>query len=169
LGIVLAPWLLRAIAPGFTSDPAQEALAVQLTRVMFPYLLLVGLAALGMGALNAENRFFAGAFGPAVSNIGMIAGVLLLARHVDPPILALASAALRALSRQAAAGDRRALGGTLNFALRLAVYICIPATIGLLVLRAPITRVLFERGRFTSADTVATAEALSGYAVGLVA
>src|SRR5205814_1851075 len=51
----------------------------------------------------------------------------------------------------------------------LAVYICIPATIGLLVLRAPITRVLFERGRFTSADTVATAEALSGYAVGLVA
>src|SRR3989440_12919462 len=40
LGIALAPWLLRAIAPGFTSDPAQEALAVQLTRVMFPYLLL---------------------------------------------------------------------------------------------------------------------------------
>ena len=37
------------------------------------------------------------------------------------------------------------------------------------MLRAPITRVLFERGRFTSADTVATAEALSGYAVGLVA
>src|SRR5437660_12284861 len=53
LGIALAPWLLRAIAPGFTSDPAQQALAVQLTRVMFPYLLLVGLAALGMGALNA--------------------------------------------------------------------------------------------------------------------
>src|SRR5258708_1832890 len=43
-----------------------------------------------MGALNAENRFFAGAFGPAVSNVGMIAGVLLLARQVDPPILALA-------------------------------------------------------------------------------
>jgi len=56
----------------------------------------------------------------------------------------------------------------LNFALRLAVYICVPATIGLLVLRAPITRVLFERGRFTSADTLATAQALSGYAVGLV-
>jgi putative peptidoglycan lipid II flippase len=83
--------------------------------------------------------------------------------------IALASAALPAMSRQAAAGDTRGLAGTLNFALRLAVYICIPATIGLLVLRTPITRVLFERGRFTSADTVATAEALSGYAVGLVA
>src|SRR5438445_8089124 len=90
VGIALAPWLLRAIAPGFTSDPAQEALAVQLTRVMFPYLVLVGLSALAMGALNAENRFFASALGPAVSNVGMIAGVLLLARHVDPPILALA-------------------------------------------------------------------------------
>src|SRR5262250_3273591 len=36
VGIAAAPWLLRAIAPGFTSDPAQEALAVTLTRVMFP-------------------------------------------------------------------------------------------------------------------------------------
>jgi putative peptidoglycan lipid II flippase len=263
LGIAAAPWVLRAIAPGFTSDAAQEALAVQLTRVMFPYLILVGLSALAMGALNAENRFFSSALGPAVSNVGMIAGVLLLARHVDPPILALAlgvlaggvgqllvqapdlaraglllapsweprhpalarmarllvaavfglaavqvmvfvntllasllpagsisflyyadrvmefplgvfgialaSAALPAMSRQAAAGDTRALAGTLNFALRVAVYICVPATVGLLVLRVPITRVLFERGRFTPADTLATAQALSGYAVGLVA
>jgi putative peptidoglycan lipid II flippase len=45
----------------------------------------------------------------------------------------------------------------------------VPATVGLLVLRTPITQVLFERGRFTAADTLATAEALSGYAVGLVA
>jgi putative peptidoglycan lipid II flippase len=263
LGIAASPWLLRAIAPGFTADPAQEALAIRLTRVMFPYLLLVGLSALAMGALNAEHRFFSSAFGPAVSNLGMIAGVLLLAHHVDPPILALAlgvliggvgqllvqipdlagvgllvppsweprhpgllrvarlllpavfglaavqlmvlvntvlasvlpvgsvsflyyadrvmefplgifgialaSAALPAMSRQAADGDTRALAGTLNFALRVAVYICVPATVGLLVLRTPITRVLFERGRFSAADTVATAEALSGYAVGLVA
>src|SRR5438477_2877670 len=90
IGMAAAPWLLRVIAPGFTADAAQEALAVQLTRVMFPYLILVGLAALAMGALNAENRFFAAALGPAASNVGMIAGVLLLARHVDPPILALA-------------------------------------------------------------------------------
>src|SRR5262249_61169532 len=76
--------------PGFTSGAAQEALPVQVTRVMFPYLMLVGLSALAMGALNAANRFFASALAPAVSNVGMIAGVLLLARHVDPPILALA-------------------------------------------------------------------------------
>jgi putative peptidoglycan lipid II flippase len=82
--------------------------------------------------------------------------------------IALASASLPAMSRQAAAGDTRALAGTLNFALRLSVYVCVPATVGLLILRTPITRVLFERGRFTAADTAATAEALTGYAVGLV-
>src|SRR3989449_6259694 len=86
VGIALAPWLLRAVAPGFTSDPLQEARAGQLTRVMFPYLVLVGLSALAMGALNAENRFFASALGPAVSNVGIIARVLALARHAQPPI-----------------------------------------------------------------------------------
>ena len=263
LGIAAAPWIVRAIAPGFSAEPGQERLAVLLTRVMFPYLILVGLSALAMGTLNAQHRFFAAALGPAVLNVGMIAGVLLLAGHIDPPILALAlgvlaggvgqllvqlpdlratsllvtpsgelrhpalarvarlllpavfglaavqvmvfvntllasllpagaisflyyadrvmefplgifgialaSASLPAMSRQAAAGDTRGVAGTLNFALRLAVYVCAPATVGLLVLRTPITRILFERGRFTAADTAATADALTGYAVGLVA
>jgi len=45
LGILGAPYILEAIAPGFMGDPAQASLAVVLTRIMFPYLLLVGLAA----------------------------------------------------------------------------------------------------------------------------
>ncbi|MBI4246781.1 MAG: lipid II flippase MurJ, partial [Candidatus Rokubacteria bacterium] len=48
LGVVTAPLLLQVVAPGFAADPAQAGLAVFLTRVMFPYLLLVGLAALAM-------------------------------------------------------------------------------------------------------------------------
>ena len=59
LGVVSAPWLVRVIAPGFAADPAQLDLAALLTRVMFPYLVLVGLAALAMGALHAQGRFFA--------------------------------------------------------------------------------------------------------------
>jgi len=43
----------------------------------------------------------------------------------------------------------------------------VPATVGLVMLRTPITRVLFERGQFTAPDTVATAQALLWYAVGL--
>src|SRR4030095_15359344 len=59
LGILGAPWIVRVIAPGFTSDPAQAELAVRLTRIMFPYLILVGLAAMATGVLNSHDRFFA--------------------------------------------------------------------------------------------------------------
>ena len=261
LGVILSPWLLRAIAPGFTSDPAQESLAVLLTRAMFPYVLLVGLSALVMGALNAQGRFFAAAFGPAVLNLGMIAGVLLLASRVQPAILslaigvlvggvgqlavqlpslrscgllvapvwqpghpavtrvarlllpavfglaavqvmvfintllasllpsgsisylyyadrvmefplgifgiALASASLPTMSRQAAAGDTAGVAATLGFALRLSIFVSLPATVGLVILSEPIIRVLFERGLFTAGDTAATAQALVWYSVGL--
>jgi len=260
-GIAVAPGLLRLIAPGFAARGDQADLAVLLTRVMFPSLFLVGLSALAMGALNTFGRFFASAFGPAVSNVGIIGGVLLGARWLDPPVLglavgvllgalgqlliqapslvradlllapsleprhpalgrvarllvpavfglaavqvmvfvntqlgtllppgsisfltyadrvmefplgvfaiALASASLPAMSRQAAAGELRALATTLNFTLRVALAIAVPATVGLVLLRTPIVRVLFERGRFGPADTAATAEALLWYAVGL--
>src|SRR5437660_10339170 len=90
LGILGAPYILQAIAPGFMNDPAQASLAVSLTRIMFPYLLLVGLAAMATGVLNSQGRFFASAIGPAVLNVGMIAAVLLLAHSLDPPIVSLA-------------------------------------------------------------------------------
>src|SRR5712691_11039374 len=64
LGVLAAPWILRVIAPGFAADPAQAGLAAFLTRVLFLYLPVVGLAALATGALNAHGRFFAGAIGP---------------------------------------------------------------------------------------------------------
>jgi putative peptidoglycan lipid II flippase len=82
--------------------------------------------------------------------------------------IALASASLPAMSRQAALGDLRGLADTLNFAMRLACFVSIPATVGLIALRTPITRILFERGQFGSAETLATAAALGCYSVGLV-
>src|SRR2546430_7837373 len=48
LGSLLAPWIVRLMAPGFAGEPGQLALTVMLTRLMFPYLVLVGLAALVM-------------------------------------------------------------------------------------------------------------------------
>jgi putative peptidoglycan lipid II flippase len=83
--------------------------------------------------------------------------------------IALASAALPTMARQASARDLYALAGTLGFGLRWSFFIAVPATLGLLILRTPITRVLFERGQFTAADTVATAEALKWFALGLAA
>src|SRR5205823_879191 len=79
LGMLAAPWIVRVMAPGWTSDPGQIGLAADLTRFMFPYLVLVGLASLGMAALNAHHRFFTAALGPAVLNVAMILAVLALA------------------------------------------------------------------------------------------
>src|SRR5216117_1099001 len=90
LGIATAPWIVKVIAPGIADDPARGGLAVLLTRVMFPYVVLVGLAALAAGALNAQGRFFVSALGPAVQNVAMIVAIPLLASRVDPPILSLA-------------------------------------------------------------------------------
>ena len=210
---------------------------------MFPYLLLVGLARLRHGRAELAGRFFAAALGPAMLNVGMIAAVLALAHHVDPPVLSLAFGVLlggvgqllvqvpdlrrtgllvapsrdlrhpaliriarlllpavfglaavqvmvfvNTLLRLAAAGrldlvsllrrprdgvpagdlrhraspprrcrpwparppraTRAGVAGTLNFALRLAVFVSVPATVGLVLLSTPITRVLFQRGRF---------------------
>jgi hypothetical protein len=101
LGVVFAPWVVRVMAPGFARDPGQAALASLLTRVMFPYLALVGLGAFAMGALNAHGRFFAPAIAPAVQNVGMILCVLLLA-GVNPPVLSLAIGVVLGEARQLA-------------------------------------------------------------------
>ncbi len=90
LGMLLAPWIVAVMAPGWRSQAGLFDLAVTLTRTMFPYLLLVGLAALAMGALNSHHRFFTAALAPAVLNIAMIAAVLGLAGRMTPPIMALA-------------------------------------------------------------------------------
>src|SRR4029453_2152059 len=93
-GMLLARAIVTVMAPGGLADPALFDLAVDLTRMMFPYLLLVGLAALATGVLNVHHRFFTAAFGPAVLNVGMIAAVLLLARRIEPPIVSLAGGVL---------------------------------------------------------------------------
>ena len=90
LGMLLAPFIVTIMAPGWRADAGLFALAVTLTRVMFPYLLLVGLAALAMGALNTHHRFFTAALAPALLNVGMIAAVFGLAGWMRPPIMALA-------------------------------------------------------------------------------
>jgi putative peptidoglycan lipid II flippase len=90
VGVLTAPWLVAVIAPGWSGDADLVGLATVLTRVMFPYLLLVGLTALAMGILNVHDRFFTAALGPAVLNVCMIAAVLGLAPRLEPPVLSLA-------------------------------------------------------------------------------
>ena len=79
----------------------------------------------------------------------------------------IATAVLPAVSRHAAAGDAAAMRRTISRGLALMLVLNVPATLGLIVLAAPIVQLLFERGRFLPADTAATANALRLYAVGL--
>ena len=57
LGLVFSPQLVRLLAPGFARVPGKFELTVLLTRIMFPFLLLVALAAEAMAILNARGRF----------------------------------------------------------------------------------------------------------------
>jgi len=81
--------------------------------------------------------------------------------------LALATASLPAMSDQVAHNQMEELKDTLSHALRLILFITIPAMVGLVVLRVPIVRILFQRGAFTADATLLTAQALFWFAVGL--
>lgn len=83
--------------------------------------------------------------------------------------IAVATAILPLMAHQAAGGDYDSLKTTLAFSLRIVSFITIPAAVGLLVLREPIIRVLFEHGQFVAESTGLTTRALFYYAFGLPA
>jgi len=81
-GMVFSEQLVALLAPGFDAEKA--ALTARLTRIMFPFILLVSLAALVMGMLNAKNRFGVPAMASSFFNIGSIVGGVALGFWIDP-------------------------------------------------------------------------------------
>lgn len=261
LGVLFAPWIVKAIAYGFETNPAKFDLTVYLTRIIFPYIFLISLVALAMGILNSLKRFAAPAAAPIFLNLGIIGGALLLSRFFEEPTVGLALgvliggvmqlllqipslvkegmlprinfkpkhpalkslvlmmlpsaygaaiyqfnvlvitllasflpsgsvsylwyadrvsefplgifavsvavATLPTLSDHAADKDIASFKSTMNYSLRLSFLISIPAAVGLFLLAEPITQILFQRGVFTPAMTVATAGALKFFAIGI--
>ena len=261
-GILCSSWLVDLLARGFRQAPGKFDLTVTLNRWVFPYILLVGLAAFGQAILNAHHRFAAAAGAPILLNLAMITGALVLAPRLSEPTyglaagvlaggllqigvqtpqlfrlravgrpsltwkdpavrsvlllmaprlfaygintinavistrfaaglgnasvsrfyyanrlkelvlggfaVSLATAILPLLSRQALDENRAAFKSSLAFALRLICFITVPSAIGLIVLREPIVRVLFEGGRFGAVDTAATAAVLAALSAGLL-
>jgi putative peptidoglycan lipid II flippase len=265
-GMVFAPALVNLYAGNFGRIPGKLELTVRLTRVMFPFLMMVTVAAVLMGMLNALHRFFIPALSPAMFNVGTIACALLLiplftqlgvntivaiaigtlvgglgqillqwpairregfryravltpsdpslqeiGRLMAPGVaglaavqinlfvsswlatslgtgavswldyafrlmympiglfgISIATAALPGISAHAAAKNDAGVRQDVSSGLRLILLLNIPATVGLVVLAAPIVSLIFEHGRFTAADTASTAAALAFYAPGLV-
>ncbi len=83
-GMLTAPLLIKAFAPGFADIPGKTELSTGLLRLLFPYILLVGCAAVMGGILNAHRHFLAPASAPVLFNLSALAGILLLSRWVFP-------------------------------------------------------------------------------------
>lgn len=265
LGVVAAPLLARLYATGYVDDPARFEETVLLTRIVFPYIFFMGLAALGMGGLNALRRFAVPAFTPTLLNVALIGAAFFLVepavalglprvgalaigalvggalqwiaqwpaqravgllrfpsidlshpgvrktlalmvpmlagfgvyqintmigrsyltflpegsqsfvyygqRLVEIPqgmfALAIAGASLPTLSELRAAGDHARLRTFFERALRLNLYLAIPATVALVVLAEPIVAVAFGRGEFSRAEVLDTADSLRWQAAGI--
>lgn len=70
IGILIAPYVIPLLARGFSPEKAE--LAVTLTQIMFPFILLVALAALAMGVLNTKGKFGIPASASTAFNIASI-------------------------------------------------------------------------------------------------
>src|SRR5580693_7511293 len=81
-GMAFSAQLVALLAPGF--GPEKAALTAQLTRIMFPFIVMVSMAALVMGMLNAKSVFGIPAMASSFFNIGSIVGGVALGAWIDP-------------------------------------------------------------------------------------
>jgi putative peptidoglycan lipid II flippase len=105
LGLLFAPGLVRVIAHGFGDIAGKWGLTIFMTRVMFPYLFFITLAALASGILNACGRFFIPASTPILFNVAVIIAVAGWAGEAREPALVFAAGV--------------AIGGVLQLALQV--------------------------------------------------
>jgi len=254
------PLVHYVLAPGFAANPAQEALTINLLRLMLPSAVIFGLSGLVMGILNSHQVFFIPALTPAMYRLGMIFGVLFLTPTMGiyglawgvvigaclhlilqlPSLLrvkgiyfptfglkipdvrqvgllmlprifgvavvqlnfwvnthlasqmsegsvtgitwgltmmlmpqaiiaqSVAMAALPTLSGQFALGKLDDLRKSLASSLRGILFLAIPASLGLILLRQPIVALMLQYGNFTETSTQLISWALLWYSAGLV-
>ncbi len=89
-GMIFAPMIVTIMAPGFLTDPLKFKLAVELTRIIFPYLIFIGLTAHSMAVLYTLRSFTSPAFSPCLFNVAVIVSALLSARFLSEPTYGLA-------------------------------------------------------------------------------
>lgn len=120
LGIAFAPAIVRLLAKGFASTPGKIPLTIFLTRLMFPYLCFISVAALLQAILNAHGRFAVSAMSPILLNLSIIAAAAVLAPRFAEPTVALAIGVLAGGILQMAVqiGPARKLGAIGTWSVR---------------------------------------------------
>jgi putative peptidoglycan lipid II flippase len=151
---------------GFQYRPVLNVNDPGLRRV----LLLMGPGTLGMAA--TQINVFVNTWLATGQGTGAVSWLEFAFRLMYLPIglfgVSIGAAATPAISRMVAEKNFARIRSTLAHGLGLMFFLNLPATIGLMVLAQPIIAVIFQRGRFTADDTLATAAALQLYAIGLL-
>ena len=134
-------------------------------------LMLPRFFGIGIGQINffIDTYFATAARMPAGSLAALYVADRVMELVLGGYAIAVATAILPMMSHQAAAKDYDGLKKTLTFSVRIVAFITVPAALGLMILREPIIRVLFQHGQFVAESTRLTARALLYYAVGLPA
>ncbi len=94
IGVLAAPLIIYATAPGFAAAPEKFDVTVRLLRITFPYILFISLTSFVGSILNTYGKFAVPAFTPTLLNFSFIAFAVWLAPWFDPPVMALAWAVL---------------------------------------------------------------------------
>jgi putative peptidoglycan lipid II flippase len=89
-GFFCTPFLVTVFAPGFIIFPEKFALTVSLTRMMFPFIIFIGLSAISMGVLNTFGHFSAPVLSPLVINLSMIVAIWFISPFMTEPVKGLA-------------------------------------------------------------------------------
>jgi putative peptidoglycan lipid II flippase len=105
IGILFSPWIVRIQAFGFGASGVKYDLTVLLTRITFPYILLISLVAFFMAVLNSLRHFAAPAAAPIFLNLGIIGAAYFLSPYCPEPIVSVAVGVL--------------IGGSLQVALQI--------------------------------------------------
>ena len=138
----------------------------EVARLMLPRLFGIGI---GQINLLIDTKFATAARMPPGSLAALYVADRVMELVLGGYAIAVATAILPMMSQQAAVKDYESLKKTLSFSVRIVAFITIPAALGLMVLREPIIRVLFQHGEFVASSTRLTARALLYYAIGLPA
>src|SRR5206468_2612428 len=183
LAWLFMPQAMSILAPGFTDDAEQRRLAIELTRITFPYLLLITLVTLYGGMLNVMHRFATAAAAPIFLNLSMMAtlalaaffpsaghaaawGVLmagileflLLAGVIG---IAIGTVLLPEMSRRLTSGDHAGAMASQRRAFDFTLLFSVPFVAAFLTIPDVIMRAMFARGAFSKADAAAAGATLA--------
>ena len=162
--LIQIPSLMRlGLMPKFRLDTSHPGVR----KVM--YLMIPGIIAGGVSQINMLIDTILASFLPTGSPSWLYVSDRLMQLPLGIFAIAIGTVILPRLSKLFVADDRLSFSETLDWSMKLVFLIGMPAVIGLILLAEPIILVLFERGAFTSEDTLQASYSLIALAIGLVA